>query len=655
MRTNSSKSSVTAEQLKRSATKREYRQRAAKEHPLATQLAIVALSRVLRPVLRIPDRFVVTAVVPKGSNIYSFNAAAHWLIELRGRENPLRQETEVVVVNEDADLEKVITLTKLEGTRRAIILLSSEDFLTPEIRILSDIVANIPDFTARDIKIAAIRMGFGKISDVTAEFLASEDLRRLSLVMRRGRSVGAMIARLRIYPKPEETPKPEPVDFTPTLNDLYGFGAAKTWGLELATDLAEWKAGNLPWSDVDRGLLLSGPPGCGKTSYAAALARTCGVNLVQASAARWQSTGHLGDMLKAMRRDFADALKNAPSILFIDEFDSFPNREDLEGESASYNRQVVNGLLEVLDGATGREGVVVIGATNYPDVIDEALLRPGRLERHCAIPLPDVTSRVGIFRYHLREDLVSSSLDIVIGRSEGWTGADIERCVRDARRLARRERRPMELRDLIISMPPRTRVPPDFLRSVAVHELGHAIVGVLVDADQLVSVTIEDSFDSRASQSSLGHACFQERSVVRKTSTYFEDKIAVLMAGMAAERVVFGDHSNGAAGHRQADLNIATDLATMMEIKWAFGNTVSSEVYGKSKDLARMRLKRGGLAHVVETTLRKQLERAESILTDNRAALDALTDKLLLERRLTALDIAEAVKTPARELHARTG
>lgn len=150
-------------------------------------------------------------------------------------------------------------------------------------------------------------------------------------------------------------------------------------------------------------------------------------------------------------------------------------------------------------------------------------------------------------------------------------------------------------------------------------------------------------------------ARFQEPSIVRKTSTYFENKIAILMAGMAAERIVFGNHSNGAAGYRQADLNIATDLATMMEIKRALGGSLSSEVYEKSKDLAKMRLKRDGLTRVVEATLRKQLDRAESILVSNRDALDMLTERLVAEKHLTALDVIEAIRKLAPAMQARAG
>ena len=161
----------------------------------------------------------------------------------------------------------------------------------------------------------------------------------------------------------------------PTLHELAGYGGARDWGISLAEDLKAWKEGVLSWADVDCGILLSGPPGSGKTSYAAALARTCNVPLILGSAARWQARGHLGDMLKAMRRAFTDAEAQSPAILLIDEFDSFANRDDRTGSSDNYHRQVINALLELLDGAHAHEGVVVIGATNYPGIIDPALLR----------------------------------------------------------------------------------------------------------------------------------------------------------------------------------------------------------------------------------------------------------------------------------------
>ncbi|WP_416407211.1 AAA family ATPase [Agrobacterium rosae] len=624
-------------------------ERSARELPLATQLAVVALSRALRAYLHRSKRFVVTVAVPAGTDAHAYGAAAHWLLD-HPRQRAIKGslDADVILIKEKDYIGDVSKLARLNEIKRAIVLVEKAEWITDHVRLASDFTTVLPRPTARDIKIAARRMGFGNLKDKDAEFLESQDLARLSLVMRRGRSVDAMVSRLQKWPAiPEETETANP-EVGPTLRDLYGFGEAKTWGMELATDLTDWKDGKLAWTEVDRGLLLSGPPGCGKTSYAAALARTCDVKLVVASAARWQAKGHLGDLLKAMRSAFQEAMENAPSILFIDEFDSFPARDDMTGENAGYSRQVVNGLLECLDGAQGREGVVVIGATNHPHLVDEALLRPGRLERHFAIPLPDKKARAGILRYHLGKDLRSCSVFPVVNRTANWTGADIERCVRDARRIARRSRRPLEVQDLFAAMPARTAVPDDFLRSVAIHELGHGIISVLVDADELLHVSVEDTFDSTVATSSLGGAVFKEFSIRRKTSTYFQNKIAVLLGGMAAERVVFGDYSTGAAGHREADLNIATDLATMMEITWGFGSRLSSEVWKTSDRLAEMRLRKPDLSEAVEATLRREMTRAEALLECRRDVLLSLTDALIARKHLKAEEVINAVQVDDR-------
>ncbi|MCK3776664.1 ATP-binding protein [Ensifer sesbaniae] len=145
---------------------------------------------------------------------------------------------------------------------------------------------------------------------------------------------------------------------------MYGYGGAKEWGLELAQDLIDWQRGRIDWSEVDTGIVLSGPPGVGKTQFAAALARQCSVPIIAASLARWQARGHLGDLLKAMRSDFDKAKESAPCILFCDELDSFGDRNSFSADNKDYSTQVVNGFLEHLDGLDGREGVVVIGATN---------------------------------------------------------------------------------------------------------------------------------------------------------------------------------------------------------------------------------------------------------------------------------------------------
>jgi hypothetical protein len=176
---------------------------------------------------------------------------------------------------------------------------------------------------------------------------------------------------------------------TPSLDAYSGFGEAAAWGKALAKDLADYAAGRLPWSEIDRGALISGPSGTGKTLFAQVLAQTCSVPLFAHSLAQWQARGHLGDLLAAMNAAFDQAIDNAPCIIFLDECDAFGSRDRLSGDNEQYSREVIDGLLERLDGIGKREGVVVIGATNLAEKLDPALLRPGRLGRHLRIDLPD--------------------------------------------------------------------------------------------------------------------------------------------------------------------------------------------------------------------------------------------------------------------------
>lgn len=231
-----------------------------------------------------------------------------------------------------------------------------------------------------------------------------------------------------------------------------GLGPAVAWGRSLAADLRAYAAGDLPWSAVDRGALLVGPPGVGKTTFAAALAEECGMALVIGNHGIWQAAGHQGDALKAMRKTFAEAREQAPCLLFIDEVDSFPDRSRLGRDHGDYLRPVINALLAELDGAVSREGVVVLAACNDAGNLDPALLRAGRLERVLRVALPDVPGREEILRVHLGEELRQADLHQVARLSEGMSGADLEKAVREARRAARVSRREVMLGDLVVAV-----------------------------------------------------------------------------------------------------------------------------------------------------------------------------------------------------------
>ncbi|WP_216330909.1 ATP-binding protein [Rhizobium sp. X9] len=187
---------------------------------------------------------------------------------------------------------------------------------------------------------------------------------------------------------------------------LSGYGEARDWALDLKTDLQLWRDGGLAWNEMSTKLMLSGPPGTGKTTYARALCNTLQVPLLVTSVASWLEPGYLGDVLKRMSRAFELARENAPVILFVDEIDNIGSRSSGRREQHDdYWRSLINRLLELLDGASKTDGVIVVAATNLPGKIDPALLRSGRLEKHVAIPLPDTEVLAGILAHHLGDDL----------------------------------------------------------------------------------------------------------------------------------------------------------------------------------------------------------------------------------------------------------
>ncbi len=198
----------------------------------------------------------------------------------------------------------------------------------------------------------------------------------------------------------------------PTIETLSGYGEARDWALQIRDELPLWRAGDLAWRDMSTKVLLSGPPGVGKSMFARALCNTLQIPLLATSVARWLEPSHLGDVLKRMKRSFAEAEAQKPCILFVDEFDGIGRRIDLSRDYADYWNSVVNCGLELLDGAARTSGVIVVCATNTPSGIDPALLRSGRIDRQIEIPLPDAEARLAILRHHLGKDIDTVSASV---------------------------------------------------------------------------------------------------------------------------------------------------------------------------------------------------------------------------------------------------
>ncbi|NZD63059.1 AAA family ATPase [Rhizobium sp. WYCCWR 11290] len=528
------------------------------------------------------------------------------------------------------------------GRHELILVLTRNRSEVPEeLTILADDIVDLEPPTASHINAARCLLGCSRIDELTATAIASLDFSVMVLLACK-RQVSLEVVRRLVA-----VSRAPIADAVPRLEELPGYGSARNWALAFIEDVRRFNRGQMDWTHMDRGVLLYGPPGTGKTLFAQALAKSAGLPLITASVSQWQSYGHLGDLLGAMRRTFETAQVQQPAIVFLDELDAIGDRTQFADHHANYSRQVVNYLLESIDGAGGRHQIVVIGATNFREAIDAALLRSGRLERHIPVSLPDEKERFDILQFHLKLTDDIEELRAIATDLDGWNGADLEMIAREARRIGRRQSRPVEVADVANSLPPVQELSEESLRRIAIHEAGHAVVAHVLSPGAKISVAI------RRRVRWLGSQVRQRGGAVRyelpeyerplDTRDDLESLICLILAGAAAEESLLGCRSSGFSGSKGSDLDEATILATQMVASYGMGRSLPFLIEAHQVTTESARRLPNSLREDVSRILDQQYSRATAILIEHSALLNRIATGLLERETLTVEEVEDLI------------
>jgi len=430
---------------------------------------------------------------------------------------------------------------------------------------------------------------------------------------------------------------------TTMFDDVAGAEGAKEELEEVVTYLSRPEAIQQLGGKVPKGVLLIGPPGTGKTLLARAVAGEAGVPFFSITGSDFMEM-FVGVGASRVRDLFKDAKESSPSIIFIDELDSIGRRRGAGlGGGHDEREQTLNQLLSELDGFEPSENVIVMAATNRPDILDPALLRPGRFDRRVTVDLPTQRDRVAILRIHAREKPLSDDTDLekIARGTPGFSGADLENLLNEAALLAAREqmdriepRHVGEAIDKIIMGLERKGLvlTEDERRMLAYHEAGHALVAaVLEHADPVHKVTIVPRGRAMGVTQQLPE---KEKYIYRKE--YMLDRLAVMMGGRAAEDLIFGSATSGA----ENDLKQVIQLSRKMVLDWgmsdrfqniAFGGQPEQMFLGEQISQRReyseetAREVDGEIEKIIETAYRRAMEMLEKY----RSELDKIAERLL--------------------------
>jgi len=410
---------------------------------------------------------------------------------------------------------------------------------------------------------------------------------------------------------------------------------------------------------IPKGVLLYGPPGTGKTWLARAVAGEAGVPFFSISGSDFVEM-FVGVGASRVRDMFDQAKKNAPAIVFIDEIDAVGRQRGAGlGGGHDEREQTLNQLLVEMDGFEGNEGVIIMAATNRPDILDPALLRPGRFDRQVTVGRPDIKEREAILKVHARNKPLASAvkLDVLARLTPGFTAADLENLVNEAALLAaRQDRTQVAMPDLeeainrVIAGPKKkARVITARERKVfAYHEAGHALSRVLIpgsDPVHLVSIIPRGMAGGYVISLPL-----EDRFVMTKTEIL--DNVTIALAGRVAEQIIFHEISTGA----QDDLDKSTGWVRKMITEYGMSEELGPVTYGLreeqvflGRDISRQRNFSEAVAHTIDREVRQIVDRcyqrAEELLSANKEKLDLIVDALLERETLKGEELTELLET----------
>jgi cell division protease FtsH len=449
---------------------------------------------------------------------------------------------------------------------------------------------------------------------------------------------------------------------TVTFEDVAGVEEAKQDLREVVEFLKSREKFQALGARIPKGVLLIGPPGTGKTLLARAVAGEAGTPFFSISGSEFVEM-FVGVGASRVRDLFEQAKRNAPCIIFIDEIDAVGRQRGAGlGGGHDEREQTLNQILVEMDGFDTNTSVIVMAATNRPDILDPALLRPGRFDRRVVLDQPDINGRVAILKVHTKGKPLSDKVDLeVIAKlTAGFSGADLANLVNEAAILAaRRNKKIIEMPELeesidrVLLGPERKsrRMTDEEKKLAAYHEAGHALVGHM---SKILEPVRKVSIIPRGMAGGYTKSLQEDKKYL--TLSYLKDELAMFLGGRSAEELIFNEISTGAS----SDIKQATDFARRMVVSWGMSEELGPRTFGQKEELVflgREISEQRDYGETVADLIDKEVnriiqdahEQALKVLTENRAKLEQLAQALLVHETLEGDELDKVFKEPPEE------